>query len=205
MSPHDPGADRTFVQALLSAEPWATERLHQILTALVRALGRRFPMSAEDREDAIAEIERRLHTNSADRLQNFSFRCRLEEWLGVVALNVVRDRQRIDRRRLRRERIAGALNAAVAELPEHEQLIERLSAEADLGFVTEGLEPLTRQILELRFVQGLSWTAISLLTGLSEKAATSRTYRALERMQAALATRDSAYASHPAADERSAA
>jgi|GEM_PF-5219785 len=191
-------ADRALVQGLLNGDPAATERLHAVLAVLVRPLGRRFRLSKMDQQDVVAEIERRLQTNSADRLQNFSYRCRLEEWLGIVALNVVRDRAKSDRRRERRERFGGRLMAVDNSLPEYEQLIERLGAEADVAFASADLEPLTRQVLELRFVVGLPWVAIGLLTGLSESAVTSRAYRAIEGMSQRLAARDATYATHKA-------
>lgn len=168
-----------------------------MLAVLLQGLSRRYQLSEADVNDAIAEVERRLLANSAARLQNFAYRCHLEEWLGVVTLNVVRERMRAEFRRREREQRAHLRQEALSAVPEHEQLIERLSAAADVAFAREGLDPLTWQILRLRFEQGFPWQAIAQLTGLSERAVTSRAYRALESMQQRLQERDTASSSTP--------
>jgi len=178
------------VAALLAGDEAAWERLRRALGPLCAQVGRRFELTPDEVEELRADVVHKFLEKDAAKLRTYAFRCRLEQWLGIVVLNRARDLYRAQARAVRRQRQEQALAAAPIEVPGHEQILERLAAEADAQHALAALDPENRRLVELRFRHGFTHEALAALTGLTESAINSRMQRALAAMGRALAARE---------------
>ena len=140
---------------------------------------RRLPVA--DANDAVAEVFmvawRRIGEVPPDD--------RARVWLFAVARNVVRNRARTNRR-------AGRLQGKLASLgPEHaagpETQLLATAAQAEIAAALDRLRPADREVIRLRLWDELSVAETAAVLRTSEKAASKRYSRALQKVERVLA------------------
>lgn len=160
----------------------------------VFAVCRRTLQDDADAEDATQEVFVRLARGAA----GFRGEAQLSTWLYAVARNVATDRVRHDARR------PSTPVEDVARLPEAEALTvadEASGREAalDVGRALAQLDEVSRELLWLVAVEGLSYADAAAATDLPVGTVKSRVSRARARLGALLAEADEAAPARPAA------
>jgi len=109
----------------------------------------------------------------------------LRAWLGRVAFNLSRLDLRSGGRRRARERVVARSEA----LPAADEELEAAAARSELVKAMRALDEPGRQVLQLRYFEGLSTADIAARLGVSELAVRKRLWRARERLRASLEPR----------------
>lgn len=179
-----PAGDRALVQRALAGEPRAVDELVFRLACVprfTRALNRRVgaPLDEGDLEDlaqdVLAEVWRRL--------ADFAGRARLETWIFRFADLALRNALRRVRRRARPMAIDGMEGEGQPWLGVDEGPAASFDREDALRAVLEHLDPETRDLLEMRFLEELSLNEIAVRFELPPNAVRGRLYRAIARLR----------------------
>lgn len=103
-------------------------------------------------------------------------------WLASVARNFARSRSRVRARRLRRE----AISARSERIPSTAETVERVAIQRELVEAALALDAADREVVVLRYFDGLPPREIAKRLGLSGAAVRSRLSRALAKLRARL-------------------
>ncbi|MCC6785302.1 MAG: sigma-70 family RNA polymerase sigma factor [Planctomycetes bacterium] len=173
-----------MVKRALAGDPRAVDGLVLRLACVprfARALNRRAgaPLDEGDLEDlaqdVLAEVWRRL--------ADFAGRARLETWFFRFADLAFRNAVRRVRRRARPMGIDGMEGDGQPWLGVDEDPGASFDREDALAAVLEHLDPETRDLLEMRFLEELSLNEIAVRCELPTNAVRGRLYRALARLR----------------------
>ncbi|MEO7992963.1 MAG: RNA polymerase sigma factor [bacterium] len=193
LTPARVAMERRLVAALLAGEEFAQQRVEAAVRSLAKSTGKRFRLSDDQMDDLALDVLQRIFENNCEKLRNFGFRSRLDDWLGVIVVNRARDRHKAATRLRDNDRREAALMAALRDDAPFEREITRLAAEADVQQALAGIDPGTRQLITLRYLRGLSLQECAVVTGTSVSAVSSRIYRGLEELRQVLEARDAQY------------
>ena len=150
-------------------------------------LAYRMTRNSQDAEDLAQETFLR----SFDQLFRFDAKRSFYTWLYTISLNIIRNHikknssRRLDNFR-QVEKISGTDDFDDKRFASQEsQVRDKLSKEREeeLERCLQKLSPELRELLILRFYQGLSFEVISEITGLSLSAIKMRVYRGLEKLR----------------------
>jgi RNA polymerase sigma-70 factor (ECF subfamily) len=150
-------------------------------------LAYRMTRNSQDAEDLAQETFLR----SFDQLFRFDAKRSFYTWLYTISLNIIRNHikknssRRLDNFR-QVEKISGTDDFDDKRFASQEsQVRDELSKEREeeLERCLQKLSPELRELLILRFYQGLSFEVISEITGLSLSAIKMRVYRGLEKLR----------------------
>lgn len=146
----------------------------------------RNPFDAEEvTQDAFTRACRTLTDSyGPDRCRQLEMR----PWLFRITRNLALNRMR-DRRSAGEGRFSPVDDPAVAKIPQDEgagQPFEILADQDTLSRALDRLEVESRDMVVLRFVEGLSYAEIAQTAGGSEAAARAKVFRALRRLRAFL-------------------
>ncbi len=146
----------------------------------------RNPFDAEEvTQDAFIRACRTLTGSySPDRCQKLEMR----PWLFRITRNLALNRMR-DRRSAGEGRFSPVDDPAVAKIAQDEvagQLLESLADQDTLSRALDILEVESRDLVVLRFIEGLSYAEIAKTIGGSAAAARAKVFRALRRLRAFL-------------------
>ena len=150
-------------------------------------LAYRMTRNSQDAEDLAQETFLR----SFDQLFRFDAKRSFYSWLYTISLNIIRNHikknssRRLDNFR-QVEKISGTDDFDDKRFASQEsQVRDKLSKEREeeLERCLQKLSPELRELLILRFYQGLSFEVISEITGLSLSAIKMRVYRGLEKLR----------------------
>lgn len=176
-----------IVARVLKGERQAYALLIEEYKAPIYNLAYRMTGNSQDAEDLAQETFLR----SFNQLFRYDDKRSFYTWLYTVSLNIIRNHlKKISTHRLANlrqgERISGASDFGDKQLTAPEtKARDELSKEREeeLERCLQKLSPELRELLVLRFYQGLSFEAISEITGLSLSAIKMRVYRGLEKLR----------------------
>lgn len=104
-------------------------------------------------------------------------------WLFGIARNVLRNRERTDRRRRRLAARLGTIRADPDELPE--AVVLRRAQDTEVLNALARLRPADREVMTLRLWEEATYDEIAALLGCSRHAAEQRYAKALQRLRSA--------------------
>jgi RNA polymerase sigma-70 factor (ECF subfamily) len=177
-------ADLSLVQLALAGEPQQIRELVLRLSCVprfVRALNRRVgrPLDDGDLEDLAQDVVGEVWR----RLGDYAGLARLETWIFRFADLAFRNA----RRRVRKRAVAVDVDEPGNEtriwLPVDEAPGASLERLDTLHTLLDALEPQTRELLEMRFLEELSLAQIEARSGLPQNAVRGRIFRALTRLR----------------------
>lgn len=149
-------------------------------------LAYRMTSNPQDAEDLAQETFIRAYQNLARYDQNKKF----FTWLYTIGINLIRnhlkktDRHQIDINKMNIH--SGLVHDHIASAAFHQQAVDEKhesTKEKQLEICLQQLSPELREILVLRFYQGLSFDNIADITGYSTSAVKMRVYRGLETLK----------------------
>lgn len=178
-----------LVEAAARGDSVAWSELDLRLRSRMRALlAGRIPDDLRSRLD-VDDVVQHGFLAAAGRMRDFEARGAesFERWITEIMLNELRDSVRFHGRQrrsfLRQEDVASEiLSRAQLDCDTPSALVAGAEGERQLARKLEALPEDEREMLRLRFVEGLTWEDIGLRVGLSECTARRRGIDALERM-----------------------
>ncbi|MCX5849010.1 MAG: sigma-70 family RNA polymerase sigma factor [Deltaproteobacteria bacterium] len=177
----------------------------EIIIRVLKGDKQAFAMLVEEYKTPIYNLAYRMTRNSADaedlaqdtffrsfnQLSHYDTTRSFYTWLYTISLNLIRNHlKKTGRRRQTNFYQREVPSDVLASDKESEALRETAERDEQLKEKVEKLEnclhklsPEIRELLVLRFYQGLSFEAIAEITGLSQSAVKMRVYRGLEKLQ----------------------
>jgi len=134
----------------------------------------------QEADDLAQDIFLRAYRN----LWRFDPEKKFFTWLFTIALNTVRNHLKSRPRREMPRAEAALLSPAAGDPSDPEALLLSREEERRLEACLQRLPPDLREIIVLRYYQGLSFDEIAGITALSVSAVKMRTYRTLQRLGA---------------------
>jgi RNA polymerase sigma-70 factor, ECF subfamily len=177
----------------------------EIVARVLKGDRQAYAMLVEEYKSPIYNLAYRMTKNIADaedlaqetflhaynQLSRYDTKRSFYTWLYTISLNLIRNHLKKTSRHRQAdfrhgEMASGAVDsdgiqAALQESPDGDE--SRKEREEDLESCLQELAPELRELLVLRFYQGLSFEAISEITSLSPSAIKMRVYRGLEKLR----------------------
>ncbi|MGE0144588.1 MAG: RNA polymerase sigma factor [Planctomycetota bacterium] len=172
------------MQLALAGEPKSNRELVRRLACVprfVRALNRRAgrPLDDGDLEDLAQDVVGEVWR----RLGDYAGLARLETWVFRFADLAFRSARRRVRRRPVAVEVDESSNQKRVWIPVDEAPGASLERLDTLHSLLDALEPETRELLEMRFLEELSLAQIAARSGLPQNAVRGRIFRALTRLR----------------------
>jgi len=170
-----------IVARVLGGEKQAYALLVDEYKQAVYHLAYRMTHNTEDARDLAQESFLRAYQNLSHYDSNRSF----FTWLYTLSLNVIRNflkKRNVVWPAKRNDYLARELQNAQNQQTFSEEVLQREKEEM-LEICLARLSAQLRELIVLRFYQGLSFEEIAEITGLSQSAVKMRTYRSLEKLQ----------------------
>ena len=148
-------------------------------------LAYRMTSNSQDAED----IAQETFLRSFRELSRYDTNRRFYTWLYTISLNLIRNHlkksgRKADFRNMETLSDISAVDTKKAVSSEADDLNEsRKERENQLEICLQKLSPELRELLVLRFYQGLSFEVIAEITGLSQSAVKMRVYRGLKKLK----------------------
>jgi len=134
--------------------------------------------------DLRQDILEKFLENNHERLQRFSFRCRLSSWIGSVVNNHLYDNYTSSIRRERREEGFETFKRNIFEQEKQsERLIEKIDSREKVEKALEQLTPAERRTIRMLYWDGLKPVDIARITGEKNTTITSRISRARGKLR----------------------
>ncbi|PKN36764.1 MAG: RNA polymerase [Deltaproteobacteria bacterium HGW-Deltaproteobacteria-2] len=176
-----------IVARVLNGERQAYALLVEEYKTPIYNLAYRMTRNSQDAEDLAQETFLR----SFNQLFRYDKKQRFYTWLYTISLNIIRNHLKKNSNRRRdnfrqREKASGMvdLDGKQVALQESRDSYEGCKErEEELESCLQKLSPELRELLILRFYQGLPFEAIAEITGLSLSAIKMRVYRGLEKLR----------------------
>jgi RNA polymerase sigma factor (sigma-70 family) len=177
-------ADKEFISALLNGDNTAWTEIGKCVESWLRAASRRHFIPEEDIQDLKQDILEKFLENNHERLQRFSFRCRLSSWMGSVVNNHLYDHYTSSIRRERREEGFESFKRNIFEQEKQsERLIEKIDSREMVEKALEQLTPTERRAIRMLYWDGLKPVDIARITGEKNTTITSRISRARGKLR----------------------
>lgn len=144
----------------------------------------------ENSEDA-ADLAQETFLRSFNQLSRYDTKRSFYTWLYTISLNLIRNHLKKTSRHRRADFRQGEMASGVVDADEKKSILQefadgdewRKEREEELESCLRELSTELRELLILRFYQGISFEAIAEITGLSTSAIKMRVYRGLEKLR----------------------
>jgi RNA polymerase sigma-70 factor (ECF subfamily) len=176
-----------IVARVLKGDRQAYAMLVEEYKSPIYNLAYRMTKNLEDAEDLAQETFLR----SYNHLSRYDTKRSFYTWLYTISLNLIRNHLKKTSRHRQADFRHGEMASGVVDSDRNPAILHespggdewRKEREEKLESCLQELSPDLRELLVLRFYQGLSFEAIAEITGLSPSAIKMRVYRALEKLQ----------------------
>jgi RNA polymerase sigma-70 factor (ECF subfamily) len=182
----DQKTEAEIVVRILKGDRQAFALLVEEYKTPIYNLAYKMTRNPEDAEDLAQET----FLNSFRELSRYDTKRRFYTWLYTIGLNLIRNHLKKTGRRQTNLRQVNISSNAVISGAEKSIFIDAADSEESREERKEQLEicllklsPDLRELLVLRFYQGLSFEDIAVITGFSQSAVKMRVYRGLEKLR----------------------
>jgi len=182
----DQKTEADIVARVLNGDRQAYALLVQEYKNPVYNLAYRMTGNPEDAED----IAQEAFLSSFRQLSRYDLKRSFFTWLYTISLNIIRNHLKKTGRRQNDSRPLRSLHDAAVSDTEKAALQDSVNSDGSRKELEEQLEsclgrlsPDLRELIVLRFYQGLSFEAIADITGFSQSAVKMRVYRGLEKLR----------------------
>ena len=176
--------DRYLVKALIEGNAEAWDEVGRCVESWLRNGSKRHYITAEDITDLRQDILTKFIENNYQRLQQFSFRCRLSSWIGSIVNNHLYDHYRINiRREIRDHGFELLRTEMINEIGQKEELLEQIADGAKVESAIESLTPAEKRMVRMAYWDDLKPFEIAKVTGERTTTITSRLTRARAKLK----------------------
>ncbi|HKU43633.1 MAG TPA: RNA polymerase sigma factor [Polyangiales bacterium] len=177
MDQGDARSDEELMAAYVAGNAAAFHVLFQRYAAVLFRLARRRLTSDEDARDVVQQTLLQLHRARND----FRAGARLRPWLFTIAMNLVREHYRKQRRRREQSLESAPLEAEPVSEPAEAEAARDRSARVRAALA--GLPDNQREVIELHWFESCPYEDIAQIVGASVAAVRVRAHRGYERLR----------------------